>query len=554
MKRSLIEKAEELLSRETGTIHKDPGGRVSVCLVYPNTYHVGMSNLGFQGLYTLLNERDDVVCERAFMPDPEDMEEYERTGTEVFALESKRPLGRFDIVAFSVSFENDYLNILRILRMANIPLESAERGLVHPLVLMGGACAFANPEPVAEFIDICFIGEAEEMLGEFMDVYAASVSKEDAIKKAKNIEGVYVPQFYEVSYGPEGFISGRTAGEGAPEVIRRRYVTDISKYPVRASIITPDTEFRRMYLVEAMRGCPHSCSFCLAGHVYGPPRRKPLKAIKKEIKEALQRTERVGLIGPSLTDYAHALDVLKMEGVDFSITSLRASPRSAEIVGLMQGKKSVSIAPEAGTDRLRKVINKKITEDDIIETSRLILSGGVERLRLYFMIGLPGETQEDIDGIIDIVKKIRDASPKGSITLTLSTFVPKPFTPFQWHPMEELKTVKDRIKHVKKSLGPVKGVKVFHDVPKYAYMQGMLSMGDRRVAGALKSMLDDGDWTKAARSAGVDPDFYTIREKSPDEILPWDFIDTGISKKKLLETYRKSFSQGDSETNSPVDR
>lgn len=542
MKRSLIEKAEELLSRETGTVRKDPGGRASVCLVYPNTYHLGMSNLGFQGIYTLLNERDDIVCERAFMPDPEDMEEYERTGTEVFALESKRPLGRFDIVAFSVSFENDYLNILKILRMSNIPLESAERGPMHPVVLMGGACAFANPEPVAEFIDLCFIGEAEEMLGEFMDVYAQSASKEDAMKKAKNIEGVYVPRLYKVSCGHEGFISGRAAIGGAPEVIRRRYIKDISKHPVRASIITPETEFRRMHLVEAMRGCPHSCSFCLAGHVYGPPRRKTLGAIKKEIKDALNRTERVGLIGPSLTDYAHALDVLEMEGVDFSITSLRASPRSAEIVGLMQGKKSVSIAPEAGTDRLRKIINKKITEEDILETAKLILSGGVERLRLYFMVGLPGETSEDIEGIVTLVKNIREVSSRGNITLTLSTFVPKPFTPFQWHPMEELKTVKDRIKHIKKSLGPVKGVKVFHDVPKYAYMQGMLSMGDRRVAVALKAMLDEGDWMRAAKSAGVEPDFYTRREKGPDEILPWDFIDTGISKKKLWETYRKSIS------------
>jgi radical SAM superfamily enzyme YgiQ (UPF0313 family) len=339
MKRSIIEKADELLSRETGTVRKDPGGRVSVCLVYPNTYHLGMSNLGFQGIYTLLNERDDVVCERAFMPDPEDMEEYEKTRTEVFALESKRPLGRFDIVAFSVSFENDYPNILKVLRMSKIPLESAGRSPRHPLVMMGGACAFANPEPLAEFMDLCFVGEAEEMLEEFMDVYAASDSKEDAIRKAVSIEGVYVPQFYEVSYGPDGLVSGRTVSEGAPEVIRQRYIKDISKHPVRASIITPETEFRRMYLVEAMRGCPHSCNFCFAGHVYGPPRRKPLKAIKKEIKVALKQTERVGLISPSLTDYAHALEVLKIEGVDFSITSLRASPRSAELVALMQGKK-----------------------------------------------------------------------------------------------------------------------------------------------------------------------------------------------------------------------
>jgi radical SAM superfamily enzyme YgiQ (UPF0313 family) len=538
MSRRLVEKAQELLSKEEGTVFKDPGGRISVCLVYPNTYHLGMSNLGFQGIYTLLNDRDDVVCERAFLPDSEDMEEYERTGREIFSLESKRPLGRFDIVAFSVSFENDYVNVLRILEMAKVPLGSLERDARHPLVIMGGACAFANPEPLAEFVNLCFVGEAEEMLGEFADAYAASGSKEDAVRRAMAIEGVYAPGYYEVRYGPEGLISERRAMEGAPETIRRRCVADISARPLRASIITPETEFRRMYLVEAMRGCPHSCGFCLAGHVYNPPRRKPLEAIKEEIEAARGRTGRVGLIGPSLTDYPHAADVLAMEGVDFSITSLRASPRSADIAALMQGTKSISIAPEAGTARLRKVVGKNITEEDILETSRLILSGGVERLRLYFMVGLPTETEEDIEGISGLVAKIRDLSPRGMIVLTLSTFVPKPFTPFQWHPMEGMKAVKERIRRVKKSLGRLKAVKVFHDVPKYAYLQGMLARGDRRVAGVLRAMLGEGEWTRAARSAGVDPDFYTMRERSLDEILPWDFVDQGTPKARLWDRYR----------------
>jgi len=542
MKLSLAQKADELLKKEKGTVRKDPGGKVSVCLVYPNTYRLGMSNLGFQGIYTLLNERDDVVCERAFLPDTEELEEHERTGQELFAMESKRPLGRFDIVAFSVSFENDYPNMLKVLRLAKIPLGSSERGPRHPLVMMGGACAFANPEPIAEFMDVIFVGEAEEMLGEFMDAYDRAGSKEAALSAALKMEGVYVPGFYDVSYGPDGLIESRTAREGAPETIKRRYVTDISRCPVRPSIITPETEFKRMYLIEAMRGCPHNCAFCLAGHVYGPPRRKPLEAIKREIEDALKRTERVGLIGPSLTDYAHALDVLKIEGVDFSITSLRASARSAEIVALMQGKKSVSIAPEAGTERLRNVINKNITERDILETAKLILSSGVERLRLYFMVGLPTETQEDAEGIVELVTKIREASPAGKIVLTLSTFVPKPFTPFQWHPMEDIKVVKDRIKFVKKSLGPLGGVKVFHDVPKFAYMQGMLSMGDRRMAGVLRNMLEEADWKRAAKSAGVDPDFYTMRERGAHEHLPWDFIDVGVTKAKLRERYEKSLS------------
>jgi radical SAM superfamily enzyme YgiQ (UPF0313 family) len=542
MSRRLIEKAEDLLSREKGTVFKEPGGRINVCLVYPNTYHVGMSNLGFQGVYTLLNKRADVVCERAFLPDPVDIEEFERTDTELFTLESKRPLGRFDMVAFSVSFENDYPNIIKILRLANIPLDGSARRPHHPLLLIGGVCAFSNPEPLAPFFDLCFVGEAEEMLHEFLEAYKAADSKEGALKNAMAVEGVYIPGLYEVQYGPGGAVSERTALSGAPATVRRRYVRDLSAHAFRPSITTPKTEFSGMYLVEAIRGCPWNCSFCLAGHIYSPVRKKPLEVVKKEINEALRHTERVGLIGPSLTDYPHAKQVLSMEGVDFSITSLRASPRSAALVSLMHGQKSVSIAPEAGTDRLRGVINKRITEEDIIETARLIFNQGIERLRLYFMVGLPTETEEDIQGIVNLVRKIRETSRRGGIVITLSTFVPKPFTPFQWHPMERLQSVKERMKQVKKTLLPIKGVRLFHDVPKYAYMQGMLSMGDRRVSAALKVLYGAEDWKNASLRAGVDPDFYIFRRKDLSETLPWDFIDSGMQKKRLWEEYQRSLS------------
>ena len=294
-----------------------------------------------------------------------------------------------------------------------------------------------------------------------------------------------------------------------------------------------------MYLIEAMRGCPWQCRFCVAGHIYNPPRKKELNAIKQEISRALKTTKRVGLIGPSLTDYPFAKDVLKLEGVDFSITSLRASRKSAELAGLLKGHKSTSIAPEAGTERLRRVIAKKITEDDIIGTSKLIFAEGMENLRLYFMIGLPTETDEDINGIVNLVKKIRAVSKKGGLTLTLSTFVPKPFTPFQWHPMEKIEIVKDRIKTIKKLLLPIKGIRVFHDVPKYAYMQGLFSMGDRRISKVLEAMLKIHDWRKACIDSGIDPDFYMMRKKDFQEALPWDFIDSGISKEKLWEEYQK---------------
>lgn len=519
-RRRLEIKVDGLLKKEEGTVYKDPGGKTSVCLVYPNIYHVGMSSLGFQGVYGLLNERDDVLCERAFLPDPEDIEEYERTGTEVFSFESKKALGRFDIVAFSVSFENDYPNVLKILGLSNIPLEASQRGPGHPLLLMGGVCAMSNPEPLAEFFDVVFVGEAEEMLGEFIDAYARSASKDELLKAALKIEGIYVPRFYEVRYGADGLISERAVEEGAPEVIKRRCVKDISGSGLRHWIITPETEFSNMRLVEAMRGCPWNCRFCLVGHLLNPPRKKGLKAIKEEIKGA----KRVGLIGPSLSDYPYRKEVLAIEGVDFSITSLRAGRSSAELVGLLKGRKSISMAPEAGTERLRDHIDKKITEKDILETAALIFEHGIQRLRLYFMVGLPSETDEDIEGLVDLVRAVRKTSRRGGITITLSTFVPKPFTPLERHPMTDMKTVKERMRTIKKSLKSQKGVRVFHDVPKYAYMQGMFSVGDRRVAAVLRAMLLERDWMRASALAGVDPDFHTMRVKAPEERLPWDFI------------------------------
>lgn len=542
MSRKLKEKIDLLLSKEKGTVYKDPGGKINIALIYPNTYHVGMSNLGFQGIYGFLNKMDDVVCERAFLPEARDIDEYIRTDTELFSMESKRPLSRFDIVAFSVSFENDYPNIVKILQLSKIPLKSSERNPQHPLIIMGGVCAIFNAEPVADFFDICFIGEAEEMLPEFISLFKSCKSRSEILKNSISIEGLYVPRFYSVFYDTAGKIAARHQSEGAPETIKRRYLRDISTSNIMTSIITSETEFSDMYLIEVMRGCPWSCRFCMIGYVYNPIRQKKLEAVKNEIKVATSKAKRIGLIGPSLSDYPYIKDVLEIPKVDFSITSLRASSKSAKLVSLMKGHKSISIAPEAATDRLRKVINKKITEEDILYTSRLIFSEGIERLRLYFMVGLPTETRQDIEGIINLVRKIRDFSPKGYITLSISTFVPKPFTPFQWHPMENPLEVKARLKMIKKGLLPIKGIEVFHDVPKYAYMQGLFSRGDRRVSKVLEEMLKVQDWKKAVEAAGLNKDFYIFRKREFGEILPWDFIDAGVTKDKLWAEYQEALS------------
>ncbi len=539
MDQRLLEKADHLLSLEKGTIYKDPGGKITIALVYPNTYAVGMSSLGFQGIYGLLNAMPDVVCERAFLPPGDDLEVFRRTNTELFTLESRRPLSRFDIVAFSVSFENDYPNILKILALAKIPLRSSGRNTRHPLVVMGGVCCFYNPEPLADFIDICFVGEAEDMLPEFIALCRRSGTRRELYQAAMQITGVYVPHSYIVDYGEKDHrIVERRALDHAPAVIKKRTVRDLSCSLIKPSIITPEAEFSNMYLAEAMRGCPWSCRFCIAGHIYNPPRKKDPSDLKGEIGEAMKKTGKVGLVGPSLSDYPHIADILAIEGVDFSITSLRASAQSGRIISLMRGHKSVSIAPEAGTVRLRKVIHKQISEEDILDSAGLILSAGVETLRLYFMIGLPTETQEDIEGIIELVKKIRSQNRRGYITLSVSTFVPKPFTPFQWLPMAKMSEVKERQRHIKKRLSHVKGVKVFHDVLKQAYIQGLFSVGDRRSSVLVEALAGFGE----ASVRKADYDYYLFRNRDVAEILPWDFIDAGIPKDKLWWEYQAALS------------
>jgi len=544
MSRKLQEKTEVLLSKETGTVYKDPGGKISVALVYPNTYHVGMSNLGFQGIYGLLNRRSDIVCERAFLPDELDMDEYMRTQTELFSMETKKPLNRFDIVAFSVSFENDYPNIVRILTLSKIPLHDTDRHAKHPLLIMGGACAFFNPEPLAELFDICFIGDAEETLLEFLDIFGASHDRNTLLKKSAEIQGIYVPRFYTVHYDSSGHIARRETSQGAPQQVKRRHISTLSQRGVTSSIITSETEFSHMYLIEAMRGCPWNCRFCVTSRMYAPLRKKPLDVLRHEIKDAKTKTSKIGLIGPSLSDYPETHQVLNIPGVDFSITSLRAGTKSSALIGLLRNHRSVSIAPEAGTERLRNVIRKRITEHDILETSASIIAQGIDTLRLYFMVGLPSETDEDIEGIIRLVRKIRDAAGRGNITLSVSTFVPKPFTPFQWHAMEDPTVVKKRLKMLKKGLSSIHGIRVFHDVPKYAYMQGLFSLGDRRIGRVLEKMLMVEDWQKAARAAGIRKDFYIFRHKGLHEALPWDFIDMDIPKEKLWEEYQEAFSFG----------
>ncbi|MBN2655009.1 MAG: radical SAM protein [Nitrospirae bacterium] len=539
--RKLTQKTDALLSKERGAFFKNHEAKVSVCLVYPNVYSMGMSNLGFQGIYNLLNQRNDVVCERSFLPSEDDMSEHVKSRTPIYSYESKKALADFDIVAFSVSFENDYPNIIKILKDSNIPLRSSDRGGRYPLIMAGGVAASFNPEPFAPAFDILFIGEAEESIDEFLGVYNKGMSAEDAKMAALSIDGIYVPDRYELTYSGDRTILSRTSATGASVQIKRTVVQDIDLSPLCTPVVTPESEFADMCLIEVMRGCPWSCRFCLVGQLYNPPRKKNITVLKKEIELAKQRAKKIGLIGPSLTDYQHIEEALDIEGVSFSITSLRASSRSADLLAHMRGARSVSIAPEAGTERLRNVINKKITEKDILETAKLILDSGIKNLRLYFMVGLPTETDEDAEGIIELTKKIRALSNKGNISLTLSTFVPKPFTPFQWHCMEAPKAVKARVRKIKKELSRLHGLRINHDSVRQAMLQAIFSLGDRRVFYLIEAMADEPDFRRAYALVidriGVEMDYFIFRKRSADEILPWDFIDMGTDKAKLLDEY-----------------
>jgi radical SAM superfamily enzyme YgiQ (UPF0313 family) len=539
MNRRLAEKADALLGKESGTVFKDPGGKVSVCLAYPNTYHVGMSNLGFQGVYALLNSRDDVVCERVFLPDDGDMAEYIRTGTTLFSLESKRALADFDILAFSISFENDYPNIARMLGMSKIPFAAAARNDYHPLLMAGGVCASFNPEPIAPGFDVIYIGEAEGTLFRFIDEYKKSEGRTEVLSNAAAIPGVYIPSKYKISYDAAGRISARIALDGAPDVISKSIAADISAAPFNTCVLTSETEFAGMHLVEVMRGCPWSCRFCLAGNFFGPLRMKAAEQVKGEIEAGKKRACRIGLIGPSLSDYNGLSEILDIDGVSFSITSLRAGSRSAELVAHISGHRSVSIAPEAGTARLRKAINKQVTEDEILKTVEILRNTGIETLRLYFMIGLPTETEADIDGIVALCRKVKMCDKTKSLVLSVSPFVPKPFTPFQWSAMAGLDILKARIRMIKKSLEK-EGIRVFHDTPKHAHMQGLFSVGDRRIFSVIGNLTGRDDYVKACAKAGVDLSYYIFRDKAPDEKLPWDFIDAGVNKERLWTEYEKT--------------
>lgn len=555
MSRKLKEKAANRLTSEKGAVIKRWGRKVTVALVYPNTYFVGMSNLGYQQVYYLLNQREDTICERVFLPDREDMEEYIRTGTQIFSLESQRLLRDFDIIAFSIPFENDYLNALKILEMGNIPLMAEERSEEHPLVIAGGVTTFLNPEPMADFIDLFLIGEGEELVNEFVDGYIKDndAEKVELLSKLTRIEGVYVPSLYSVSYKPDGTIESFVTKGKASRKVKRRWIRNIDSAPTISRIFTPETEFSGMHLVEISRGCGRGCRFCTAGFIYLPPRIRNPKRLLEEMEPGLKNAEKVGLVSAAVSDYPFISSLcapLIAKGKRVSVSSLRMDSTTDELVDALKesGHKTMTFAPEAGTERLRNVINKGISEDDILKSVEMAISRGILNAKLYFLIGLPTETDDDIEGIVKLAKRIKkevlvltkEAGRIGTITLSINPFIPKPWTPFQWSPMEDVKSLGNKLKYIKESLKKEGNIEVIHENPKDSYLQALLSRGDRRVGGIIKAALEAGSWNRGIKESQVDTDFYVYRVRGRDEILPWDFIDHGIEKSYLWKEYERA--------------
>jgi radical SAM superfamily enzyme YgiQ (UPF0313 family) len=556
----LKKKARTLVEGEQGIVGKEWGGRVSVALVYPNTYAVGMSNLGFQTIYEHFNALPHVVCERVFFPDPEDVDEYARTATAPFSLESQRPLTDFDLVGFSVTYEGDYINVVRLLRMAGLPLRASDRRPTDPVVLMGGVCAFSNPEPVAPFMDAIVVGEGEEVVGELIDAYRTAQAGDDDSRRRriidawKRLAGLYVPDAYAVAYAADGRIDTVTPVDAdAPAVVVKRRLKDVNRFETRSILKTPKAEYGHMQLLEVGKGCGRGCRFCLEGQVYRPVRHRSLESLRASVTEIAKDAKRVGLVGACVSDYPWIGDLMKIleeHGVEVSISSLRADSLTEDLVASLQrgGHRTLTMAPEAGTERLREVTRKVISDEQLYAACDLLRKYGIPNLKCYFMIGLPTETREDVAAIPDLAERMLerlrvpgpDGHPFGKLTLSVSSFVPKPWTPFQWAPFDDVRSLEDKLEIIKRGARRL-SVRVVHENPREAGLQALLARGDRRLAGFIEIAAGlDGDWRRALRAWDGDPTFYTRRRREASETLPWDHFDVGVRKAGLLREWQRA--------------
>ena len=526
--------ARKLLAQERNTVIKDPGGKLSIALAYPNKYSIGMSNLGFQSIYSLLNQRKDTMCERVFLPD------FPLASNEtLISLERQSPVYEFEIVAFSVSYENDYLNILNILQLARLPLLADERTEKDPLVIMGGVCASFNSEPLVPFIDCFLIGEGEVVVPQFID-HCLAWPRKDRQMMLLQLAGkphFYVPKFYKIQYDAEGTVAKIVPKKEALFPITRA-VANLDHIETSTKIVTSKTELGNMHLIEIGRGCRRGCHFCLMTNLYKPYRARPLSLLLPGIDHGLSHRDVIGLVSASPTDHPQILEIcsaIVKKGGKVSVSSLRFESITEEFLQylLMSGHKTITLAPEAGSDRLRNSIGKKLTNEAILEKIRLITAHGIPNIKLYFMIGLPSEKDDDIKAIETLIKKIKHImlqegkkrASLGKITVSINCFVPKPFSRFERCSMEEVSILQSKLKFLLRHLKDISNVYVIHDVPKWAFIQGLLARGDRRVGEMLLQVFKNkGNWKLIFQTMNLNPSFYTARERGEKEVLPWDIF------------------------------
>lgn len=561
------ERQRQWLSAERGTIRKDWSGKVRVALAFPNRYSVGMSNLGFQSVYAALNELDYVVCERVFYPEPPDLPLLKQQPGMLLSLESQRAVQEFDLLAFSIPYENDYPHVVEMLSLAGVEPRAAHRSSESPAVAAGGIAVILNPEPLSSFMDFFFIGEAEDMMsdleGWWNEFQERRADRRDFLGRfAREVSGIYVPSLYLDTYHSDGTLRSVEPVRGTlPERIAYRRTELSQAKPCRTVILTPETEFSDVTLIEIGRGCGRGCRFCAAGYVYRPVRTHPGTRVIEVALDNLDRSPRVGLVSAAVSDHPEIVFICRSlldRGASLSFSSLRADSITQEIASSLEASHhhAVAIAPEAGSERLRRVINKNLTVDQIHHAVEELVERGVTHLKLYFMIGLPTEADGDLDAIVDLVKAIRHRILKtgrgrtrlGTITLSVHSFVPKPFTPFQWVPFAGMRELKERGKRLQRALGKLANVRVHFDLPKWAYVQALLSRGDRRVAPILEKVALDGvGWSQAMRSVPTNPDFWVLRQRGKDEAFPWEIIDLGLKRAFLWEEYQRAL-RGESTT------
>ena len=548
-----------LLSREAGVITKPHGGRLRVALAFPNTYFVGMSNLGLQTVYALFNADDRVVCERVFLPAGAQGGANRHDRSTLVTIESGTPVRDFDVFAFSVSFEWDYVNVVTMLRLAGIEPRADRRTRYDPLIVIGGAITFVNPEPLAPFADVIAAGEGEQLVPAVIEALAEVGTRNRAalLEMLAQVRGCYVPGLYEPVYDGPGRVAAIAprAGTGAPPVVRKAAVRSTERLdPPFTRVFTPDTEFGSRLLIEVVRGCANLCRFCWAGYNYLPVRPFPLDRILEIAEAARPHASRVGLVSIALCDHPGIVPMLEgLVGMGYGVSpaSLRLDDLTEPIVGLLRqaGERSITIAPETGSDRLRRVINKTVTNEQILEKADLIFRMGIENLKLYYMIGLPSETDADLVAIRELTLAIRELMTEharrrgtiGRLVASVNPLVPKPATTYQWLPMTRAAEIDAKAERLRQLVAGIDNVYFNIKSERHSFYQGLLSLGDRRVADVIEhAQLNGGNWRAAVAAAGLDADAWLYRDRTADAFLPWQIIDGGMKADFFRSELEKS--------------